>query len=219
MATTTHTMSPIVGVILAGGLSRRMQGNKSQAQLHGVTLLQHTYTKAAPQVNDMLLNSNTPEAISNAPFTAVISDIVEGFAGPLAGILTAMEWCEKNRPNARWLASFTVDAPFIPTNLVRTLENSLKEIDANYVCAASYGRRHPLFALWPIQDTIELRNALIHNNLRKVQDWTQRYNVLEIDFTPSTTLAIDPFFNINTPGDLTTAANWLMQESNPSNQS
>ncbi len=220
MTTPVDTPANITGVILAGGLSRRMLGgHKVQTKLDGATLLQHTQAKASIQVTDLLLSSNTPELAVPQGFCAVIQDTVKGFMGPLAGILAAMEWCNENRPQARWLASFTVDAPFIPVDLVQRFQHGLNEIDAEYVCAASYGRRHPLFALWPLHETAALRHALMHSDTRKVQEWTKRYHTLEIDFTPAAQAAIDPFFNINTPDDLATAERWLAQKGNQSRRS
>lgn len=214
--TPTINSSSIVGVILAGGLSRRMQHqNKSLLQLGDKTLLEKVRANAATQVDTLLLNSNTPtEELGTeitAQFADVIADSIEGFAGPLAGILAAMEWCEQHRPEAQWLASFAVDTPFFPTDLIAQFSATLADLQGDYICAASYGRRHPLFALWPIKLTGELRKALTETQLRKVQLWTNQYATIEVDFTPANSEAPDPFFNINTPDDVASAERWLQQ--------
>ncbi len=213
-STTTHqpsqpddTANAITGVLLAGGLNRRMHGqNKGSLLLTGQPLIEQVAQRAKPQVAELLLNSNTPLA-PNIPnvFTATINDSLPDYPGPLAGILAAMQWCRTHQPHTQWLASFTVDTPFLPRSGIATLLKAATQVNAQYVCAASYGRRHPLFALWPIAQADALHDALVNQGIRKVQAWTDQFSTLEVDFTPTDAAQPDPFFNINTPEDLAEA--------------
>lgn len=200
----TDTSTNIAGIILAGGLSRRMGGiEKSQLQLAGNSLLHHVIGRAKPQVGTLLLNANgDPKrfATYNLP---IIADVIPDYAGPLAGILTGMEWLQKNQPECKWLVSFAVDTPFFPTDLVARLVN---EANTKLACASSNNRIHPVFGLWPVSMAKELRHAMVKHNMRKISTWMQQHSCIYINWK---TNSGDPFFNINKPIDLQTAEQFL----------
>ena len=158
--------------------------------------------------------STTPSCdASTAPVTAsvnaivtVAGDVVEGFAGPLAGVLTGMEWTRANRPDLPWIVTIATDTPFFPVDLVARLRAALRDQGADLACAASGGRAHPVFGLWPVRLADDLRRAILDDGIRKVDVWTARYRRALADF-PSA--PIDPFFNTNRPEDLAEAERLL----------
>ena len=203
----TGERTGIVGLVLAGGLSRRMGGgDKCLRPLGGAPILSRICERAAPQVERLALNANGDPRRFAAYGLPVVSDSVPDYAGPLAGILAGLDWAAAAAPEARYLASFAADAPFLPADLVRRLDAGRAAAAADLACAASDGQRHPVFGLWPIELREALRQALIEEEIRKVDRWTQRYRLAVVDF-PAT--PIDPFFNINTPEDLARAERWL----------
>ncbi|HEX7007662.1 MAG TPA: molybdenum cofactor guanylyltransferase MobA [Alphaproteobacteria bacterium] len=199
--------SPIIGVLLAGGLSRRMGGgDKSLRLLGGKTILQRVIDRAKPQVATLVLNANGDPTRFADYGLPVAADVVEGHAGPLAGVLTGMEWAQAHAPEARWLASFATDAPFLPTNLVERLASAVADQGADMACASSGGRAHPVFGFWPVALARDLRRAMVEEGVRKVDVWTARYRLATVDFP---TEPIDPFFNTNRPEDLDEAERLL----------
>ena len=200
-------MAPIVGVLLAGGQSRRMGGgDKSLRLLGGKTILARVIERARPQVAALVLNANGDPTRFADYGLPVAADVVEGYAGPLAGVLTGMEWARANVPDALWLASFATDAPFLPTDLVERLGEAVADEGADMACASSAGRSHPVFGFWPIALAGELRRAMVEEGVRKVDVWTARYRLVTVDFS---TEPIDPFFNTNRPEDLEEAERLL----------
>jgi molybdenum cofactor guanylyltransferase len=190
----------VFGVLLAGGLGRRMGGgDKFLRQVCGRPLLAHVIERASPQVAGLVINANGDPA-RFAPFgLPVATDVVEGFAGPLAGILTGLQWVRAHVPGCAWLASFATDTPFFPNDLVIRLLEAVHGEDAEIGCAASGGRTHPVFGLWPVALAPTLRRALAIEGVRKIDAWTARYRVATAWF-PSE--PYDPFFNVNEPADL-----------------
>ncbi len=192
---------PVVGVILAGGLGRRMGGgDKFLRDLNGTTLLERVLERARPQVSDLLLNANGDPARLEGYGVEVRGDVVGGHAGPLAGVLTGMAWARERHPDALWLASFAADTPFFPPDLVARLMAACAQAGADMACATSNGRTHPVFGLWPVglHDDLE---AALGGGERKIDRFTARYAVAQAayDDTP------DPFFNVNTAEDLAKA--------------
>ncbi|RMD60766.1 MAG: molybdenum cofactor guanylyltransferase MobA [Alphaproteobacteria bacterium] len=198
----------LAGVLLAGGRSRRMGGgDKCLRPLAGRPMLAHIIARARPQVGPLVLNVNGDSARFADFGIPVAGDVVAGFAGPLAGILTGLEWAAQHAPQCTHVASFACDAPFFPEDLVARLAAAMAEADAELACAASAGRAHPVFALWPVALRASLRQALVGEGLRKIDAWTARYRLVTVDFPAIATVAgpLDPFFNVNTPADLAAA--------------
>lgn len=197
----------IAGVLLAGGLSRRMGGgDKNLRTLGGRTILERIVATARPQVGPLVLNANGDPERFAAFGLPVAADVVEGYAGPLAGVLTGLEWAKANAPGAVWLASFATDAPFIPGDLVARLMQAVEAEGADLACARSGGQDHPVFGLWPLRLAGDLRRAMVEEGMRKVDAWTGRYRLAVAEFAVD---PVDPFFNTNRPEDLDEAERLL----------
>jgi len=193
----------IGGVILAGGLSRRMGGgDKCLKLLGGETLLSRIIGRVSPQISKLILNVNgNPQRFLdyNLP---IVKDVIGDFAGPLAGILTGMEWMHENCPEVQWLATFPADAPFIPRNFVSKCLEAQNRMDAEIVCAKSGGRNHPVCGLWNLSLAQGLRSAMEEEKVRKIDQWSSGHSLYYQEFL---TNPIDPFFNVNSEKDLLTA--------------
>ena len=186
-----------LGLLLAGGLARRMGGgDKALVEMGGRPLLDYAIERARPQVKGLILNANGNAARFEQFGLPVVADVIEGFAGPLAGVLTGMEWAAANVPDVEWLATFPVDAPFFPTDLIERMGTAIVEAGAEMACAESDGRTHPVFALWPVGRQADLRKAMVDEEMRKIDLWTARFAIVHVPFD---TAGGDPFFNINRP--------------------
>jgi molybdopterin-guanine dinucleotide biosynthesis protein A len=197
----------VAGVILAGGLSRRMGGgDKCLRPIGGRPILARIVERARPQVAALVLNANGEPARFAAFDVPVAADVVEGFAGPLAGVLTGLEWAARHAPRCRWVASFAGDAPFLPSDLVARLHEAVEKNGADLACAASLGQAHPVFGLWRVDLAAALRAALVEEGIHKVDRWTARYKLVHVEFAAD---PVDPFFNANSPEDLAEAERLL----------
>jgi molybdopterin-guanine dinucleotide biosynthesis protein A len=196
---------PVLGVILAGGLARRMGGgDKALRPLAGVTLLDRVIARAAPQVAALCLNANGDPSRFAQWGLAVVPDDVPGAPGPLAGILAALDWAAAAEIDL--VASFPCDAPFIPRDLVARLAAARRDQGAEVAVAASGGRTHPVVALWPVALRGDLRRALVEEDIRKVERWIARHPTAVVEFACD---PVDPFLNGNTPEDLAEAERLL----------
>lgn len=190
----------VVGVILAGGLARRMGGgDKCLLPLSGKTLLQRTLDRAQPQVSKLLLNANGNSLRFARTKLPVVPDIYPDNLGPLAGIHASLDWLQKDNPGAEWLASFASDTPFFPTDLVARLLAAANDQQAQLAVATSKSRAHPVFALWHASLREKIAQQLETGEIPRLQDWVKQQKVVEVDFAAEN---YDPFFNINTPQDL-----------------
>lgn len=210
-------MTKPLGVILAGGLATRMGGgDKGLLQVGGQSLLSRVCDRLAPQVSGLALNANGDAARFADLGLPVVADSIEGFAGPLAGVLAGLDWAAEQGADA--IVTAAADTPFFPTDLVARLVAASDGQVHPLVLATtprtgdelkSGGRsrvnRHPTFGLWPVALRDDLRAAL-HDGLRKVVLWTDQHDGREalFDATP-----FDPFFNVNTPEDLARAEELL----------
>ena len=187
----------IVGVVLAGGLGRRMgQVDKPLVPLAGKPLIEHVLDRAQPQCAAMVINANGDPGRFQKFSLPVVADSVEENPGPLAGILAGLDWAALHQPHATHVLSLPGDAPFIPQDLVSRLVQGLGN-DHYLARAHSFGRRHPVVGLWPIEIRSELRDQLVNHDTRKIDRFTADYTMAEVEFDGIP----DPFFNINTPED------------------
>lgn len=199
-----------VGVLLAGGQSRRMGGgDKCLRPLGDRTILEHVIDRIRPQVGPLILNANGDPNRFQSYGLPVVADVVDGFAGPLAGVLTGLRWAEINAPQCEWLLSVPTDAPFVPKNLATSLRQEISAQGAQLACATSRGRTHPVVALWPVALADALEQALVGEDIRKIDRWTARYRLVEVSFDDT---GVDPFFNANRPEDLAIAERLLAGE-------
>jgi molybdenum cofactor guanylyltransferase len=200
----------IVGLLLAGGQSRRMGGgDKALRVIGGVLLLERVIERMRPQVETLVLNANGDPARFAGFGLPVVPDSVPDYAGPLAGLLAGLDWTAEHRPDCPYIVSVATDAPFLPGDLVSRLVRGMEKSGADLACAASGGQPHPVIGLWPVRLREDLRRAVVVETVRKVDVWTARHRFATVPF-PSD--PIDPFFNANRPEDLTTAAALLAAE-------
>ncbi|QQN65690.1 molybdenum cofactor guanylyltransferase MobA [Bradyrhizobium diazoefficiens] len=191
------------GVLLAGGLARRMGGgDKPMRTIGGRTILERVITRLSPQCSGLILNANGDPARFAAFGLQVIADDVPGFPGPLAGILAALDWTAANRPEIEWVLSAAGDCPFLPRDLVARLHEARERESAQLAVAASGDQSHPVIGLWGVALRHELRHALVVEDLRKIDRWTARYPLTTVTWP---TEPLDPFFNANTVEDIAEA--------------
>ncbi|MEW5727939.1 MAG: molybdenum cofactor guanylyltransferase MobA, partial [Pseudomonadota bacterium] len=185
-------ISSIAGLVLAGGLSRRMGGaDKALIEIGGVPLVTRAVRRLAPQVAEVILNANGDPVRFASLGLPVVADVVAGHAGPLAGVLTGLEWLAANRPAIGWMATVPTDSPLFPHNLVARLA----EAGAPLAVACSQGRIHPVFALWRL-DLLDRVRALVASGERRMGMAAEMLGAARVEW-PN-----DPFVNVNTPGDL-----------------
>jgi molybdopterin-guanine dinucleotide biosynthesis protein A len=193
----------LVGLLLAGGQSRRMGGgDKTLRSLGGIPLLEHVIERLRPQVDTLVLNANGDPSRFAKFGLPVVADSVLGFAGPLAGVLAGLEWAAAHRADCPFVVSVATDAPFLPPDLTSRFIEAIERDAADLACAASDGRSHPVFGLWPVRLRNDLRRAVVEEGIRKVDQWTARHRLVTVSFLID---PIDPFFNANRPEDLATA--------------
>ncbi|MGC1236177.1 MAG: molybdenum cofactor guanylyltransferase MobA [Xanthobacteraceae bacterium] len=190
---------PTLGLVLAGGLARRMGGgDKARITIGGVTILQRVLACVAPQCTGLVINANGDPARFADTKLPVVSDNVPDFAGPLAGILAGLDWTALHMPECEWLASVPGDCPFLPNDLVTRLHAARAAAGAPLGCARSGEWRHPVIGLWPLALRDDLRRALVAEGLRKIEIWTAPHGVAIASWPAE---PVDPFFNVNTPED------------------
>jgi molybdenum cofactor guanylyltransferase len=191
-------MTPL-GLVLAGGLARRMGGgDKTRIQIGGKTILERVLARLKPQCTAVILNANGDPARFADTGLPVVADTVPDFAGPLAGILAGLDWAAAHAPTITDVASVPGDCPFLPGDLVARLSAARRAAGLPLACARSGEWRHPVVGLWPVALREDLRKALLEENLRKIESWTARHGIAVADW-PAT--PVDPFFNVNTPAD------------------
>jgi len=199
----TIEVSAPPGVILAGGLARRMGGgDKALREIGGRPILARVIARLAPQCERLLLSANgDPRRF--APFgLPVVADGIADHPGPLAGVLAALDWTAANRPGVQWIVSAPGDCPFLPRDLVARLCEALDAHRAELAVAASRGKSHPVIGLWSVALREALRHALVVEGLHRVDAWTRRYRVATVNWPAE---PFDPFFNANTMDDLAEA--------------
>jgi molybdenum cofactor guanylyltransferase len=194
----------VTGVVLAGGLSRRMGGgDKGLLELGGKTMLAHVACRLRPQVGAMIVNANGNPARFASLDLPVVPDTIAGFVGPLAGVLAGMRWSSEHVPAARWIVTAPGDAPMLPSDLVADLLAAAEGKPGTIALAQSHGELHPVIGLWPVALADDLETQL-GAGVRKVLHWTGRHRMVPVTFPPIRLcgLDIDPFFNANTPQEL-----------------
>lgn len=199
----------VVAVLLAGGLSRRMGGqDKMLRHLGGQSILARVIARVEPQVGRLLLNANGDPARFAEFGLPVAADVQGDHAGPLAGVLTGMEWARANAPDCPWVMTAPTDAPFLPCDLAARLLAAVEGEGADMACASSGGRHHPVCGLWPVRLAGELRRAMVDEDIRKVDIWTGRYRLAVAEWPCD---PVDPFFNANRPEDMAEAERILAE--------
>lgn len=193
----------VAGVILAGGLARRMGGgDKGARMLAGKPLIEHVLERFRPQVGALAINANGDPARFSAYGLPVIADDAPGNPGPLAGVLAGLSWARGLDDAPIAIVTAPVDSPFLPRDLVEQLIKAAEVANTPLACAETDGRTHPVVGYWPLALYEDLRAALIDEGVRKIDRWTARHGCASAAWP---TEPIDPFFNANAPDDLARA--------------
>ncbi len=188
-----------LGLVLAGGLARRMGGgDKALIEIGGTTILSRVLATLAPQCTAVILNANGDTGRFATSGLPVVSDDIPDFAGPLAGILAGLDWMAAHRPDLQWMVSVPGDCPFLPADLVARLHAAREAEDRPLACAKSGDWRHPVVGLWNVGLRANLRRAIIDEDLHKIEIWTSRHGIAIAEWLDR---PVDPFFNVNTPED------------------
>jgi len=188
----------ILGVVLAGGKSKRFGDDKTAAKLGNKSLLDHTIEKIEKKFDEILIISNNEKHVSIKKNVFSAKDLIEGHLGPLVGVLSAMEWIKKHKKNYNWIATFPCDTPFFDENLVDKIMNCPKNSSKKLFFLKSGNRRHNIFGLW----SLELKDILledINKGHRKVEEWANKVGSEIIEINDENDYN---FLNINTKEDL-----------------
>ena len=185
----------ILGVILAGGKSKRFGQEKSQVKLGDKTLLEHSLSKLKSKFDKILIvtNNNTIKDYTT------INDCIDGQLGPLVGVLSAMKWIEQYNKKYKWIATFPCDSPFFDNSIIEKLKNCSLSNDHLLFFLNSQKKRHNIFGLWSLKLIDILEEDIRSNNFRKVELWADKIGVQKIEVN---TEGFNKFLNINTLGDL-----------------
>ncbi len=208
---TTHTSPgpgaderpPTFGLVLAGGLARRMGGgDKPLIRVGDRTILDRVVSILNPQCAGVAINANGDPVRFAVHGLPVVADDVAGFAGPLAGILAGLEFVASRHPQIDWVVSSPGDCPFLPADLVARLHAIRRAAKVRLACARSGEWRHPTVGLWPVDLRGDLRRAVVDEGVRRIETFTQRHGIAVADWPAA---PLDPFFNVNTPDDAAAA--------------
>lgn len=196
-------MTGPAGVILAGGRATRMGGgDKGLRSVAGQPLLDRVIDRLSAQCGPLALNANGDPARFARYGLPVLPDSIPDHPGPLAGVLAGLDWAAAQGVDS--IVTAAADTPFFPLTLVADLRAAAGP--AGLALAASRDadglHRQPTFGLWPVALRDDLRAALA-DGLRKIVLWTDRHDAGTAVFDAT---GQDPFFNVNRPADLETAA-------------
>ena len=189
----------ILGAILAGGQSKRMGKDKLFLELNNKKLIEHTLDKVKKYLKKIIIITNQDNKFFFENNLTTVKDCIEGQLGPLVGILTAMKWAKENLSKCSWIATFPCDTPFFPESIIKSFIEESEKKESLILCASSHGRKHNIFGLWSLDLYDKLKDDLINKKVRKVQDWTEKNKIKNLEFEFKD---YDPFFNINTKEDL-----------------
>jgi len=189
----------ILGAILAGGQSKRMGKDKLFLELNNKKLIEHTLDKVKKYLKKIIIITNQDNEFFFENNLTTVKDCIEGQLGPLVGILTAMKWAKENLSKCSWIATFPCDTPFFPESIIKRFIEESEKKESLILCASSHGRKHNIFGLWSLDLYEKLKDDLINKKVRKVQDWTKKNKIKNLEFKFKD---YDPFFNINTEEDL-----------------
>ena len=197
----------ILGVVLAGGKSKRFGEDKSTIKLNGKTLIEHTLDKIKSKLNKIIIVSND-KVLKNY---TTINDCIDSQLGPLVGVLSAMKWIKDNNYSYNWIITFPCDTPFFNISIIDKFVEVSKLNDSLLYFAKSEEKRHNIFGLWSLKLIETLEMDIVKNNHRKVEKWADKIGVKTINISYK---EVDPFFNINTKEDLKEAKKILKKIKN-----
>lgn len=183
----------ITGVVLAGGLGRRMGGiDKGLQELRGQPMVHWVVERLAPQVDELLINANQNGERYAAFGHRVVPDQIPDFAGPLAGLHAAL-----SAASHPLVATAPCDSPFLPADLISRLFSALTATGADLAVARTFDQPHPVFCLCR-RDVLPHLTEFLAGGGRKIDRWYTTLKVVEVAFDDEA----DAFENINTREEL-----------------
>lgn len=177
-------------------------GDKARIEIGGVSILDRVLATLSAQCPRLVINANGDPARFEDTGLPVVPDDVQGHPGPLAGVLAGLDWLAAQKLGIEWMVSVPGDCPFLPDDLVERLHAARREAGVPLACARSGEWRHPVVALWPVALRADLRQALVEQDMRKIEVWTARHGIAIADWPAE---PVDPFLNVNTPEDVARA--------------
>ena len=188
----------ILGVVLAGGQSKRFGQDKSQVRLGDKILIDFILSEIIDVFNEILIISNNDIKFLNSKKVTKIDDYKKDL-GPLGGVLTAMKWIKQNNKNYKWISTFPSDTPFFKKKNLQDFIKNINYKDSKLFFIKSNDKRHNIFGLWSLDLLERLEDDVIKKGERKVEVWANNVGVKTINMEFKNN---DPFFNINTKEDL-----------------
>ena len=188
----------ILGVVLAGGQSKRFGQDKSQVQLGDKILIDYILLEILDQFNEILIISNNDIKFLNSKKITKIEDYKKDL-GPLGGVLTAMKWIKKNNRDYKWISTFPSDTPFFKKKYLSNFIKNINDKKSKLFFIKSNDKRHNIFGLWSTELLDRLEDDVTNKGERKVEIWANKVGVKTINMEFKNN---DPFFNINTKEDL-----------------
>ena len=196
------TVSDVTGVVLAGGQGRRMGGtDKGLVEINGVPMIRYVLDRLVPQVRTVLINANRNQDVYARYGFPVITDSVGGFAGPLAGMATALEHAD-----TPWVLTVPCDSPLLSGELVKRMLASVATDAAEIGVASDGDRMHPVFTLLQ-RELLPSVLAFLDRGERKIDRWFAEHATSVVDFSD----CAEAFLNVNRPEDKTIIAQRLKQ--------
>ena len=187
----------ILGVVLAGGKSKRFGEDKSQVKLHGKILIDYILSEIMDQFNEILVVTNNPIRFKDSSKILTTKDFEEGL-GPLGGILTAMKWIKDQKKDYEWISTFPSDTPFFTNKELKIFYENIDIKKSKLFFIKNKETRHNIFGLWSL-DLLKKLETDLKKGERKVEVWADTVGVETINIECEKR---DPFFNINTKEDL-----------------
>jgi len=187
----------ILGVVLAGGKSKRFGEDKSQVKFHGKILIDYILSEIIDQFNEILVVTNNPIRFKDSSKILTTKDFEEGL-GPLGGILTAMKWIKDQKKDYEWISTFPSDTPFFTNKELEIFYENIDIKKSKLFFIKNKETRHNIFGLWSL-DLLKKLETDLQKGERKVEVWADNVGVETINIEYEKR---DPFFNINTKEDL-----------------
>ena len=187
----------ILGVILAGGKSKRFGQDKSQVKLQDKLLIDYILSEVIDKFNEILIVANEKINFMSSNNISITKDFKSGL-GPLGGVLTAMKWIKENNKKYKWISTFPSDTPFFKKKELKFFYENININSSKLFFIKSDETRHNIFGLWSLDLMDKLEKDILRGE-RKVEVWANSIGVSTVNIKYK---KVDPFFNINTKQDL-----------------
>ena len=188
----------VLGVILAGGKSSRFGSNKSLSKLANNKLIEHVINKIDSYFPKILIVSNDSNLKIENKKIKIIKDCIEGYLGPLVGVLSAMKYANSYKNKYKWIITFPCDTPFFNSIIIKKMFEKINSAEKKIYFIKEKKQRHNIFGMWSTSLEKTLEDDL-NNNFRKVDLWADK---IGCSFIEKDVQNKNEFLNINTKEDL-----------------